>query len=266
MILIWYYFVMKRQDKIAIVIFIIFYILLGILATFYQEKIIYQPSKQDFTSCFDFKDAEKVEYNGTRMYLYNGERGVVVLYHGNAGSACDRYFYAQQFVQNGYGYIIPEYFGYSNDSREPKHEYIKQDVRNVASYIKKNNYKNIIIIGESIGTGAASFHVSLNKSDKLLLISPFYNLKDIAKRKFWFYPTFLMVNNAFDNSVLLGNYDNPIYIIHGDKDHVISQKSGLKLYNSLISNIKKFTSIKGFGHNDLFMTNETYDVIKEFLN
>ncbi len=122
---------------IAIGIFVVFYVVFGVYLTINQENIIYQPWSQDFDSCIGFKDAQKVTHNGTRMYVRSGERGVVVLYHGNAGSACHRDFYAEQFIKAGYGYIVVEYAGYSNDTRKTTHKLVKQDVVNVVSYIKK---------------------------------------------------------------------------------------------------------------------------------
>lgn len=162
----------------------IFYILYGIILTLFQEKIIYLPSTQDFSNCEYFVNAKKVNFNGTRMYVQDTDKPAVVLYHGNAGSACDRSVYADIFTQAGYGYIIVEYTGFSNEEATPTHEAIKHNVQGVISYLKENNISNISVVGESIGTGIASYHTSLYAPDKLLLISPFTDLDDVAKNRF----------------------------------------------------------------------------------
>lgn len=257
---------MQKRNKIALGIFVGFYIYFGVFLAFNQERIIYQPWPQDFEMCEAFKDAEKVTYNDTRMYVQKGEKGVVVLYHGNAGSACQRDLYAKLFVQAGYGYIISEYAGYSNDPSKPTHERIKQDVQNVVSYLQENNFTNVLVVGESIGTGMASYHASLQAPQKLLLLSPFASLADIAKRKFWFYPSSLMVDNAFDNTQLLSKYSGHVVIVHGDTDTIISQKSGIQLYESLPTQQKEFISIQDQGHNDLFDSSTTYETIVSFLS
>jgi esterase/lipase len=258
---------MKKKDKIAINIFILFYLIFGFYLVTNQEKIIYLPSgEQDFKSCTSFLKAQKVDYKGTRMYVRSGTDATVVLYHGNAGSACDRYFYVENFIPEKYGYIVVEYAGYSNDDKIVTHDLIKKDVENVISYINNKEIKNIIVVGESIGTGPASYHAFLEKPKKILLISPFASLKDVAGRKFWFYPVSFLVDNAFDNIKFLSKYSGPVLIVHGDKDKIISQKSGLRLYKSLVSKEKKFVSIKGFGHNDLFNASTTFKVVYSFLN
>ncbi len=255
---------MKRRNKIALSIFGIFYVTFGILLAVFQEGIVYYPNSQDFENCLDFREAQKINYNGTRMYVKDTDKPIVVLYHGNAGSACDRKFYADIFSQAGYGYIIVEYAGYSNDAKNPSHELIKHDVENVIAYVNENHISRITVVGESIGTGIASYHVSLQSPDKLLLISPFSDLADVAKNRFWFYPTSLLVNNAFDNIANLSQYQNPITIIHGNNDTIIPHKLGQKLFASLKTK-KEFLTIERAGHNDLFVYPETYTAVANFL-
>ncbi len=188
----------------------------------------------------------------------------MVLYHGNAGSACDRKNYTDIFTAAGYGYIVVEYAGFSNDPRTPTHDSMKSDVRNVIDYIENNHLTDISVVGESIGTGLASYHTSLATPAKLLLVSPFSSLADVASHRFWFYPTSLLVDNAFDNVTLLANFSNPVTIIHGDNDGTIPYLLGQKLFTSLKTK-KEFITIPGGGHNNLFDYSETYTAITNFL-
>jgi hypothetical protein len=260
----WYTFMVKRRNIVALVMFIVFYISFGMFLTFNQEKIIYQPSAQDFAACLNFIKAEKITHQGTRMYVSATTGPMVVLYHGNAGSACDRGVYAAQFTQAGYGYIIVEYAGFGNDTKRPSHELIKQDVKNVISYLESIKMEKLVVVGESIGTGFASHHASLAPPEKLLLISPFTNLSDIAKERFWFYPTSLLVDNALDNVEALKNYRGKVVIIHGTKDSIIPYQLGQGLFTSIPTE-KEFISIVGASHNDLFTLEQTYTAMQEFL-
>ncbi len=256
---------MLKRNKIALSLFVVFYISFGAYLTIFQERIVYLPGYQDFLDCENFRDADKVTWQGTRMYVANLDRPTVVLYHGNAGSACDRFFYADIFTRAGYGYIIVTYAGYSNDTRRPSHELIKQDVRAVISFVNENKIPYLVVVGESIGTGVASYHASVQAPDRLLLITPFTSLAAVARERFWFYPTSLLVDNAFDNVALLSQYQNPVRIIHGDNDFVIPYRLGRDLYNSLPNTQKEFITIAGAGHNDLFLRTETYEAITSFL-
>ncbi len=257
---------MKKRDKIALSIFAVFYICFGIFITINQSKIVYHPNNQDFDNCPAFANALKVNQQGTRMYVskIDQTKPIAILYHGNAGSACDRSHYANIFNHAKYSYIVAEYSGYSNQDIAPSHKTVKQDVRNVVSYLEEKNITEYTIVAESIGTGAAAYHTSIQQPQKLLLISPFTTLADIAANRFWFYPTNLMVDNAFDNIENLKNYRHNSLIIHGSEDNIIPHQLGKELQDSL-QNKKSFKTIQNAGHNDLFRQEQTYTEIINFL-
>ena len=256
----------SRRDKIIILIFVIFYVTFGFLAFFFQAKIIYHPNQQDFITCPAFATSEKLDLNGTRAYFKRNGPNIVIFYHGNAGSACDRGFIADIFEANSYSFLFPEYTGYSNDTRKPAHDLLKNDVKNIVEYLKNQKYQEIVVAGESIGAGLASYHVSLSAPDKVLLISPFSSLLDIAKNRFWFFPVNLITDNAFINTELLKNFKKEIFIIHGEEDTIIPQKLGQKLFDSLDNQNKKIIVIPEAGHNDLFNFSEMEKAIQNFLN
>lgn len=241
------------------------YVGFGGILFFAQERFIYQPWPQDFVTCDALQVAEKVTYNGTRMYVREGVKGFVVLYHGNAGSACDRAYYADIFVSHGYGYILPEYAGYSNDVRLPSHDLVRRDVENVTSFLRARSVSEVLVIGESIGTGAASYHTSLLPPDRLLLVSPFTDIESIARELFWYYPTSILVVNAFDNVSLLREYSGSVTVIHGERDTIIPQKLGIRLFEGLPTEQREFVSVSGAGHNDLFAVSTTHELLRRFL-
>ena len=255
---------MKSRNTRAIILFLIFYISFGVWLMLFQERVIYQPGEQVFDDCSALHDAAVVTHNGTRMYVNSSTGPTVLLYHGNAGSACDRAGYAQLFVAAGYDYVIVEYAGYGNDDRKPTHDLIKQDARNVINWLEQNNLTDVTLVGESIGGGVAAYHTTLAPPAKLLLITPFTDLGAVASDRFWFYPTSLLVENAYDNVANLASYPGPTHIIHGTKDKLIPYAMGRELYESLPGD-KTFVLIEGVGHNNLFSSVETFAAIKLFL-
>lgn len=255
---------MKKRDQIALSIFAIFYVGFGFFLYINQERIIYRPFPQDFARCPNFAATERVTTNGTRMYVSETNEPVVVLYHGNAGSACDRSFYANLFAQAGYGFAIVEYAGYSNDIRQTTHDLIKADVRNVITYFENEGRVIAGVVGESIGTGPATYHATIAPPAQLLLITPFTDLTALAQDRFWFYPAGWLVDNAFDNVANLEQYEGRVGIIHGTDDGVIPYRLGQELYETINSE-KTLFRIEGADHNDLFSYTETTAALLSFL-
>ena len=254
-----------KNSLAAVWFFVVFYVVYGIFLTVRQESIIYQPSPQDFSTCPNLVQAEKITHGGTRMYFKDNGPRVAVLYHGNFGSACDRAFIAGLFEQAGYSYLLPEYAGYSNDNGKPSHERIKKDVEHAVDFLRTRNFSEVVVVGESVGDRFASYHASLLPPKKLLLISSFTTLVDIAREAFWFYPISLLVRDEFDNAHLLEDFQKEVVLLHGDKDDIIPLALGQKLFAQLTTPHKKMILIPGAGHNDLFAFPETYQAIDDFL-
>ncbi len=256
---------LKRPLFRPLAFFLVPYIAFGAYLAFSQEQIVYQPYPQDFVSCAEFSSAEKINYQGTRMYFKDNGPRLVVLYHGNAGSACDRIYLAELFEQAGYSYLLPEYAGYSNDIAKPSHELIKKDVQNVVAFLGERNFAEVVVVGESLGSSFASYHTSLAPPHKLLLITSFTNLTDIARSEFWFYPVSFLVKDLFDNAHLLTDFRGSVLLLHGEKDNIIPLKLGQKLFTELVVSRKEIIIIPDAGHNDLFWFSETAQAIRDFL-
>jgi len=255
----------KSRNCRALVIFVLFYILFGTYLAWQQEKIIYQPAKVNVTGCPALVGAILEEVNGTRMYVLPHAERIVVLYHGNAGSVCDRGHYANLISEAGWGYVLVSYTGYDERTESPTHERIRDDVYNVLDYLEQNSPKQTFVIGESLGAGVASYHTSITPPDALLLITPFSSLRDLARYHYWYYPTQWLVEEAYDNQVALADYRGRVLILHGTNDRVIPLSLAEKLYTNLSTANKQLVTIDGANHNDLWWYPETSQTVQTFL-
>ena len=230
------------------------YLLLGLFLFLNQKSILYYPNNQDFNQCSGFNNYEKINFNGTRFYFKKGtqEDKVIVYYHGNAGSACDRSYFKSVFEQSNASLIFVEYAGYSNDNVKPSKELILNDVENVHKYIAEKNYKHIIVYGESIGSGAASYHAYLGNVNDLILVTPFSKLVDVVQSKYIIYPAFILLREKYDNIKWLENYEGSLLIVHGDNDLVIPNKFSKDLFENVSNKNKNYVLIEGKGHNDIW--------------
>jgi alpha-beta hydrolase superfamily lysophospholipase len=108
--------------------------------------------------------------------------------------------------------------------------------------------KPICVVGESIGSGPASFLCSLPQPPaKLILVVPFDKLADVAADALPFLPVRLMIFDRWNNTESLRDYHGPIEIFGAKNDEVIPVKHAAALAGNLPA--AKFHIIRG-GHND----------------
>ena len=242
------------------------YIATTAVLLFNKTSYIYFPDNVDFYSCRYFSESEKIEHNSTRMYYKENGEELVVLYHGNAGNACDRTLYASYFDAHNISYILAEYTGYAGDNKKPSKKLILEDVNNVIDFTKNVQYNKLTILGESIGSAVAGEHIKKQAPDKLILISPFTKLSDVARIHYPLYPTRLLREEDYDNREPMSHYKGALLVISGEKDTIIPHSMSKKIYTVATStSFKEFFPIPNAGHSDLFIHDRFFEKIIEFI-
>lgn len=253
----------KFLKKILIIATLV-YLGFGLVLFIFQNNYIYYPSNQDFNSCPEFSSSEKLNLDGTRAYYKNISDKLIIFYHGNGGSACDRSFLKDKFESLGYSHIFVEYAGYSNDSQKPSQKLLMKDVENINTFLDKNNFKEIIIAGESLGAALALYHSSIANEDKLMLVAPFYNIKSLAHHHYPLYPVGLLLRDGYESNLWTDDIKKA-EVIHGTADTIIPNQESKKLFSEINIQEKKYIEITGANHNDIYYFPETFLAIDEFL-
>src|SRR3989338_9126984 len=136
-----------------------------------QDAMLYFPDGRPFAYCPELGAGVEVSMDGTRGYFFqNGTSSkLAILYHGNAGSACDRAYYRTAIEQAGHSWLFVEYTGYAGDGKKPTGSGMLEDVRRTLAWIKTQEFSSTAVVGESIGSGPASFHAYRGTVERLIL-------------------------------------------------------------------------------------------------
>ncbi|MFP4402389.1 MAG: alpha/beta hydrolase [Candidatus Nanoarchaeia archaeon] len=258
---------MKKTIFAIVIALIVTYLLIGSFLYFSQASLLYFPTEQNFDECIGFEDYEKKSKMGTRFYFKNNSQDtLIVYYHGNAGSACDRSRFKHVFEESGASLLFVEYAGYSNDDVKPSRDLILKDVENIHQFILESNYKNIVLYGQSIGSGAASYYASLGGVNHMILVTPFSKLVNVAQSKYKIYPANILLKERYDNVEWLKNYNNSLTIIHGSEDGIVPSRFSQQLFDETSTLNKSYILIDGRGHNDIWLSPEFQNTVKEYIN
>ncbi|MFA4819141.1 MAG: alpha/beta hydrolase [Patescibacteria group bacterium] len=236
------------------------YLAVGLFLFFFQNSYIYFPDSRDFAACSDFADSDKLNMDGTRAYFKHRSEKLVVFYHGNAGSACDRAWWKPVFENLNYSHLFVEYAGYSGDARTPNKKLILQDVENVNKFLQSRQYSRLALMGESIGAAVAVYHSSIADEDQLVLIAPFDSMVNVAKKHYPFFPASLLLRENYDTRRWATDLKS-VLIVHGERDSIIPLALGRNLFEKIGIADKTFVAIPGADHNDLYDFPETLQAI-----
>ncbi len=258
---------LKKKVFILFCILIFLYLGFGSLLFFFQNSFFYPADKTAFNDCPKLEKSEKIIQGDFRAYfIKRSSEKAVVYYHGNGGRACDRYYMEAYFEPLGYSVLFVEYPGYAENGDTSMGK-ILHEVALVDSFLKNQSFKEILVVGESVGTGPAAYQASLPKNNinKLILITPYDNMANVAALHYPWYPMKVLVRNNFTPDTWLKNVTFPVTLILAEKDEVVGLKQGQNLSNGLHIQSKNVYVIKGADHNSIYLTQEFSSIFLEVL-
>ncbi len=154
--------------------------------------------------------------------LVEHPRAVWLICHGNGGQAANRQYIIDRLPADTCSYVL-EYPGYGLRPGTPSMDAINAAARSAYDALRAL-YPSVPIdvLGESLGSGAASYLCSLPvPPDRLVLMVPFDNLLSVAKEHIRFLPVGLLMRDKWDNVSALSAYKGPVQIFGALHDTVI---------------------------------------------
>jgi pimeloyl-ACP methyl ester carboxylesterase len=259
---------MPRKTKIIAIIFgsLLFVCLLYVGFYAFQDHFIFQSEKlpADYVFTFDQKFEELVipttdgEQISALLFRADSSRGLILYFHGNAGSLQRWGQYATDFTSLGYDILMMDYRGYGKSTGTPNEENLYQDAQTVLQWSGDNlTYQKLVIYGRSLGSAVAANLATTAPADLLILETPFEELNDVLY--------FLSSQYKFPNKTFLPKINCKRVIFQGTHDDVVPLASALKL-RPFLDEQDRFVIIEGGGHNNLREFKEYRETLREVLN
>ncbi|HEY6073191.1 MAG TPA: alpha/beta fold hydrolase, partial [Anaerolineales bacterium] len=178
-------------------------------------------------------------------------RARVLVFHGNAGSALDRAYYAAALVPRGLSVSILEYPGYGARAGELRETaFVSAGVEAARAAVEQFG-EPLYLFGESLGCGVASAVAGSGRVPVagVVLITPWDSLPRMAQTVYWYLPAKWLTKDQYDNVRNLNRYPGPVAVAVAEQDEVIPPERSRRLFD-LLSGRKKLWVLSGAGHND----------------
>jgi len=184
-----------------------------------------------------------------------GAKKLVILSHGNGGNIKHRLLTSMILLKCDTSVLVYDYRGYGVSTGSPTVPGIKEDGLAVYDYANKQlGYKpqEIVVYGESLGSGVTAYIASHRQVGGVILQSGFSSLSSAAKSRLpwmWLYPQMAFNNIEMDNLSYVRGQHPPLLLVHGDQDTILPVSNSDTMF-AQASQPTKYLKIKGAGHND----------------
>lgn len=242
---------MRRLAAIAL----IFVAFAGGLAIF-QDNLLYFPDRAQLASVVDQSRREDLRpwpdagaYRGLLREPKAPVRGTLLLFHGNAGHAGHRGWYADMLSRQGVRVILAEYPGYGPREGMLGEASFVADATETVALVRKQFPGPLILVGESLGAAVAAALAKTVDADALLLITPWDTLKNVAGHHYPWLPVGWMLRDRYDSVDNLAGYRGRVAVVVAELDSIVPAKFGHALFTTL-SEPKRLWRLPAADHND----------------
>jgi len=262
-------FLFKKMDYLTIIslTFVIFYFIIIITVYIFQRNLLYHPSENNYSGDKLTVNIEKVKIqtkDSIELLAWYHNKNInnyktILFLHGNAGSLENRIHKINYFKDMNVNFLIIAWRGFSGNEGKPNEAGLYEDAKSAIGWLKKKGIEkeNIIIYGESLGTGVA-VEIAQNKNFAgIILESPFTSMIDAAKDKYPFLPVKILLKDKYESDKKIKNIKIPILIMHGKVDKIVPFSMGKKLYE--LANKPKYSY---FSEYDDHMMNYDKNLLK----
>ncbi|WP_439574341.1 alpha/beta hydrolase [Phreatobacter sp.] len=248
---------------------VVFYALLCLVAWAAQRRLLYFPDPQVVAPAAVGLEAEVLSRqaaDGVTLTMWwvppQGDRPVVVYFHGNGGNLAYRAAVFRDLTAAGHGLLALSYRGYGGSGGSPSEAGLILDARAAYEAARERApAAGIVAYGESLGTGVAVRLAAERSVSGLILEAPFTAVEDRASELFWYLPVRMLLADRCRSRDHIAAVRAPLLVLHGDADTVIPVGHGRALFQ-LANEPKTFAHFPGAGHNDLWSRGGREEVLR----
>jgi pimeloyl-ACP methyl ester carboxylesterase len=176
-----------------------------------------------------------------------------ILYlHGNAGNLASRADRFQRYQSRGFTLMMISWRGFSGSSGSPTERHNVADARLAYDTLRAQGTRaeDIIVYGESLGSGVAIQLAGERPVAALVLDAPYTSIVDVALLSYPYLPVRPLLIDRYESDRHIKRVKAPVLVLHGERDAVIPVRMG-QLIHAMSPGPKKLALFPDGGHVDL---------------
>jgi uncharacterized protein len=189
---------------------------------------------------------------------------VILYFHGNGGALKYRVERFRKLIGAGIGLVAVEYRGYGGLPGSPSEQGLIADAEAAYAFaVAHYPAQQIVLWGESLGSGVAVALAAEKPVGRVILEAPFTSALAVGQQRYWYLPVRFLMKDQFRSDERIGKVMAPLLILHGVQDRVVPYAMGEHLFD-LANKPKHIVRFLDGGHEDLDQ-NGAFDAVGRFL-
>ena len=161
----------------------------------------------------------------------------------------------------GHALYLMHYRGYGGSSGTPTEAALFADAIALFDRIRAE-HQDIVVVGRSLGSGVAVYLASQRPVARLVLVTPYDSIQDLAVRQFPYFPVRWLLLDKFESWKYAGQVAAPTLLVAAEHDEVIPRASTELLLTRFRAGIAALKVVAGTGHNTISESPEYIPLLK----
>lgn len=173
--------------------------------------------------------------DGQRIVAWYGaaEAGqpTILYFHGNAGALAGRGERIRKYLERGRGVFMMAYRGFGGSTGHPSEFANVADAKLAYDTLRAEGVaaKDIIVYGESLGSGVAVQVAAEKEVAGVVLDAPYTSIVDVAELVYPYLPARWLMTDRYETLRHLPRLTAPMLVLHGEADEIIPVAMGRKV-------------------------------------
>jgi pimeloyl-ACP methyl ester carboxylesterase len=156
------------------------------------------------------------------------------------------------------------YRGYGGSSGKPSEKSLHADAVALFDMVR-HDHPDIVLVGRSLGSGVAARLATERPASRLVLVTPYDSIQEIAARQFPYFPVRWLLTDRFESWRYARRIRVPTLLLQAEYDEVIPGASTERLHAAFAPGVASRIVIRGAGHNTISDSARYLDTIRAAL-
>jgi pimeloyl-ACP methyl ester carboxylesterase len=234
----------------------------GLMFLMQRSQIYFPPPASDHPSA----QVLWLDRDGARLKIWTIPRpgsGALIYFGGNAEDVAGNIeAFAAAFPERSL-YLV-NYRGFGGSSGRATEKALFADALAVHDHVTARQ-ASVAVMGRSLGSGVAVYLASKRPVERLVLVTAYDSLVNVARHYFWYLPVGLLLRDRYDSASRAGAVKAPVLIVVAEEDEIIPPARSQALAAAFRPGQAQLVEIRYMTHNSLDLAPEYLGTVQAFL-
>ncbi|MFC3606371.1 alpha/beta hydrolase [Stutzerimonas tarimensis] len=237
---------------------LVIYLLFTAILFVFQRSLIYLPQPRAASEAAALRLPNDAGELMVTLRPHDGPNALI--YFG--GNAEDVSLNLPDFAESfpDHALYLMHYRGFAGSDGSPGEIAIRQDALSLFDAIA-GDHRCVLVMGRSLGSAIATHVAAQREVSRLILITPFNSLEELAARQFPFIPVHWLLRDRYHTWRDAPGVAAPTLLVAAENDRIVPRQSTEALLGRFSDGLASLAVIPDRGHNTLHMSDAYAEVL-----